>query len=503
LRLQTENAVKLINQTRNYEELDGAQGREVFFRPHRYRAAELAPLTCRVLVTLHDGVRVCALVDVSQNGVAFEWPIGLEVSVGDRIDHLAVQFDQTPAYSGEARVGSVRLADGATVVGVSFEGPLLSVDDVLNLRLIATRPELGARNDKHAPWRTPGEDRYKALVTELGLFLEDAEEDLGRLESDLPWHVLHGDDAAPARLALIERLRSSFVAEVVRATEEIDAALRTAPAASVPALGEWSRRHLNHFLMQSPLMQRCLQKPFGYPGDYEVMRFIYERHFEGPTLFAKAVNFAFDRTRAPAAVRTRKDLVKARLRQLIESRRSPLRILSVAAGPAQELFELLSEIPEISAPIELVLFDQDKGALGYAFRRLRPVVEARWAGKVKLVYLHESIKTLLRTKELFASFGKFDAIFCSGLFDYFQQPTAVVLARTLESQLSPGGILLIANVAPENPCRWYLDHHLEWRLIHRSRAELLEIAERAAPHSHREILEDESGINPFVQITKG
>jgi extracellular factor (EF) 3-hydroxypalmitic acid methyl ester biosynthesis protein len=495
--------VKLISAVRTYEELEGAQGREVFFRPHRIRATELLPLRSSVALVVNGAEITCALHDVSQNGVAFEWPAHALPATGDRLDQLAVTFDRFEAYRGEARVGSVREVEGVNIVGVSFEGPLLPVDDVLNLRALATWPGAGADVVRPPVWRTEGADRYKVLVSDLALFLEDAQEDLTRLEKDLPWHVLHGEDGSPARLALIDRLKTAFVGEVVRATEEIDAAFRPAAASSVPALGEWSRRHLHDYFLQSPVMLRAFQKPFGYPGDYEVMRFLYEKPFEGPTLFAKAMSLAFDQTKAGLAVRGRKDVVKARLRSLIESRDTPLRFLSVAAGPAQELFELLSEIPEIPAPIELVLFDQDKGALGYAFRRLRPLVEQRWAGKVKLIYLNESIKTLLTNEELFKSFGQFDAIFCSGLYDYLQAATAVRLTRTLESQLAPGGIALIANITPENPCRWYMEQHLDWKLIHRSRPELLEIARRAAPDAHREILEEASGVNPFVQLTRG
>ncbi len=495
--------VKLIPAVRTYEELEGAQGREVFFRPHRFRSTELLPLRSTVALIVQGTTFGCPLHDVSQNGVAFEWPAQALPAIGDRLEQLTVTFDRFAAYHGEARVGSVRELEGASIVGVSFEGPLLPVDDVLNLRAIATWPKAGADVVRPSVWRTPGADRYKVLVSDLALFLEDAEEDLTRLEKELPWHVLHGDDASPARLALMDRLKVSFVGEVVRATEEIDAAFRPAAAASVPALGEWSRRHLQDYFLQSPVMLRAFQKPFGYPGDYEVMRFLYEKPFEGPTLFAKAMSLAFDQTKAGVAVRGRKDVVKAKLRSLIESRSTPLRFLSVAAGPAQELFELLSELPELPAPMELVLFDQDKGALGYAFRRLRPLVEQRWAGKVKLIYLNESIKTLLTNDSLFAGFGKFDGIFCSGLFDYLQPATAVRLARILETQLSPGGIALIANITPENPCRWYMEQHLEWKLIHRSRPELLEIARRAAPDARHEILEEQSGVNPFVQMTRG
>src|SRR4030042_5865889 len=59
---------------RSYESLDGAEGRGVFFRPHRYTAADLEPLRGTIGV-LHDGeVGECTLRDLSESGVAFDWP---------------------------------------------------------------------------------------------------------------------------------------------------------------------------------------------------------------------------------------------------------------------------------------------------------------------------------------------------------------------------------------------------------------------------------------------
>jgi hypothetical protein len=494
---------KLVAQIRTYEELEGAQGREVFFRPQRYRVHDLLPLRGEVLLSAGGVLAVCPLHDVSQNGVAFEWPAGRPpLLVGDHLADLSVRFDGYENYRGEGRVGSVRDVGGATVVGVSFEGLLLQVDEILHLRSI--KQFSNSRASAQAPWRAPGHERFKVLVSELQLFMQDAEEQLGRLEENLPWHVLHGDSnpTSPARMALIDQIRAGFATDVVRLTEEIDAAVRSAPPAHNAALIDWSRRHLHQFFMQAPSMHRAFQKPFGYPGDYEVMRFIYERPFEGQTLFAKAISLAFDQTRAARAVRHRKDLVKRKMRELIESRRRPLRILSIAAGPAQELYELLQEGEDLPEGLEIVLFEQDKGALAYAYRRLRPVVDARWPRQVKLVYLHESIKRLLRDSQLFTPVGPFDLIYSVGMFDYLRPATAVQLARTFEAQLAPGGAALIANMVPENPSRWYMEHHLEWNLIYRSHADLLEIGTRAAPHARLQILEEESGVNPFLEIDR-
>ena len=485
-----------LHRVRNYEELDGGQGREVFFRPQRYRAADLLPLHAEVLV----GDLRCQLLDVSQNGAAVAWPSGSPVALGDKLARVSVRFEGWDAYAGEARVGSVRETGDTVVVGLSFEGPLLAMDEVLELRSIHTF----AIDATVAPlWKAAGQDRFKVLVSELALELSDWRVRLDALESKLPWHVLHGDASSPAREALIRELREGFVESVVRQSEEIDAALRSAPASQQSALKHYSRRLVHEHMMTSPCLHRMNQKPFGYPGDYEMMRFIYERNFEGATLFGKAVNLAFVATKASLAVKYRKDLMKVQLGKLIESRRGstrPLRILSVAAGPAQELVELLGELPSLPVPLEIVLFDQDKGALAWAYKRLKPSVDR--LGNVQILYLHDSIKRLLRDASLFAQFGEFDAIYSCGLFDYLQVPTAVVLTRNLYARLARGGVLLIGNMAPENPTRWIMEHHLDWPLIYRSRAEMLEIGKRAAPDSRGQVLEEETGVNPFIELSK-
>jgi hypothetical protein len=495
-----------LHRVRNYEELEGAQGREVFFRPHRYRAGDLQPLMANVQVQRNGGAPVrCALVDISQNGVAFEWAPLEPIAHGELISGMTVGFDEHVAYRGEARVGSVRDQAGVLVVGVSFVDQLIDIDEVLQLRTVRSWTGRDGRglSVSDRPWAVPGYSEFKAMVADLALYFEDAQEQLAELEGALSWNVVQGEARTPARQALVERVKRDFAAEVVRKSDSIDQVLREVPAAHRKPLQEFSLRHVDRFLMMAPWMHRARHKPFGYPGDYEVMRFVYERDFEGPTLFAKAVGYGFLQTKAALAVRYRKDLIKSRLRELLQAHgRStrPLRVLSIAAGPAQELAELVDELDELPAPVELVLFDQDKGALAYAYRRLKPAVEAKFGGQVRILYLHESIKRLLRDADLFASFGQFDAIYSCGLFDYLQTNTAVVLTRNLFARLGPAGALYVGNMAPENPSRWFMETHLDWHLIHRTRAELSEIGARAAPSAQVRVLEEEAGVNPFIEM---
>ena len=498
---------------RQVEDLDGGQGREVFFRPRRYGQADLLPLAARVVLALRGEARPCAFRNLSRSGVALDLAEDPTVTQGTPA-RLTLTFDGHEVYTGHGRVERIFPADGKTVVGVSFLDALVDIDDLLRLRDLKTWNQQHGDGNRLSRrlWHSPGEEKFKSLVGELRLFLEDAAAQLADLEHSLPSHVIHAERPSVTHAALIPWLEREFARPVVGWFEEIDAALRTASATDWHTLKEYSQRHVHSFLMQSPAMHRAYMKPCGYPGDYEILNYIYERNFDGRNLFAKTMNLAFSRTRASEAVRARKDVVKERLGALVKGASplgKPLRVLSVAAGPAQEVYEWLRELTESPVPIEIILFDQDHDALTYAFKRLKSITDgANGAGggrgvKVAdVVYLHDSIKRLLTDETIFAGFGRFDAIVCAGFFDYLRGPRATAVAQILYRYLAPGGTAYIGNMVPENPGRWYMEHHLDWYLIYKTRAEMLEFAQNAAPGAEVKILEERTGVNPFVTLRK-
>jgi hypothetical protein len=489
---------------RSYEKLEGGEGREVFFRPHRYQREDLGPVEPTVEVALLGRTpRDCALVDISQNGLAFEWADGEVVDLGTVIPELVVRFDAHEAYRGEAQVSSVREGAGKRIVGASFVDSLMNIEDVIRLRDIrAWRTESGdALASIGKSWRVAGHERFKSLVGELRLLLEDAEEHFRELEAALPWDVVHGDDDSLARDALVARIQDEFAPDVVESTIDIDAAVRTAAPAELQALKEYSTRNLHGLFMQSPWMRRALHKPLGYAGDFEIMNGLYERRFDGSTLFAKALNLSLVSTPAAAGVPSRKNVMKAELSRLLDARGTgpePFRILSVAAGPAQEVYELLRDRSSLPRPLEVVLFDQDKGALTYAYSRLKRLLQRKWPDGVSVVYLHDSIGRLLRDAGIFNRFPEFDVIFSCGLFDYLQHPTAIALCANLFAKVAPQGSLYIGNIVPSQPTRWIMEFHLNWFLTYRTRAELTELARVAIPSAHIEIKEEPLGVNPFL-----
>ena len=491
----------------NYADRDAATGRDIFFRPDRYQLADLGPVGVDVQVELNGEIQSCELFDISQNGAAFEWPSVPLPQLGTRLHNVAVRFDEHEAYRGQVCVSSVRRDQGRSIVGVSFFDTLMNIEDVLHLRDVkawsggAQTTPLGLNQ---SPWRVDGHERFKSQVADLRLMLLDAREALTELEQSLPWHLAHGQTDSAARRALVQRIYDEFVVDTVRLSDQIDRGLRSASIAERYALREFSLRNLDELFMSAPSAHRARHKPLGYPGDYEVMNDIYSRNFQGSTLFAKAMNLAFTSTAAARAVRSRKDLIKEQLSRLLDQPRGsrPLRILSIAAGPAQEVYELLRDRDELPVPVEVVLFDQDKRALAFSHRRLKRVVAERWGDRVKLVHLHDSIKRLLRGATVFGGAQHFDAVYSCGLFDYLQPLTVVSLFKGLFATVAPAGTLYVGNMVPSCPSRWFMEIHLEWFLNYREREEMLGLAHEAAPDAKLDLVEEATGYNPFVALTR-
>src|SRR5688572_5069722 len=76
----------------NYADFQGARGRDVFFRPDRYQVSDLGPIGVAVELDLYGELHQRELYDVSQNGIAFDWPAELAVEVGAILPDVIVKF---------------------------------------------------------------------------------------------------------------------------------------------------------------------------------------------------------------------------------------------------------------------------------------------------------------------------------------------------------------------------------------------------------------------------
>ncbi|HVH47307.1 MAG TPA: PilZ domain-containing protein [Labilithrix sp.] len=480
--------------------MEGAAGKDIYFRPKRLRPEDLAPLELEMTVAASQQARPGRLLNVSESGASFELDNGFTLNAGDTV-RLAIRADGDHVYEGEARVEWQKPERAQTVVGVSLLGPQVDVDEVLQLRELLSQRQDAAKLAQRA-WRSVKNDTFKAIAGEFSLFLGDAADDLLHMERSIAPQVLYGERTSSVRKALERWMTEDFVPGVVDYAARLDASLAEASDAEREGLKMYGNRHLQKYLMQAPWMHRAFHKPLGYAGDFEVMNFVYARELVGQNLFAKALHRAFLEVPAAEAVRARKDLIKAQLADKLAAtaKKGLTRILSVAAGPAQELYELLTET-EIEQDVEIVLFDQEPGALAHAHRRLTSAISTSSKNRVKVTYLRDSVKRLLVDPGIFAEHGKFDAIVCSGFFDYLRVNSAIRVTKTFVRYLEPGGSTYIGNMVPENPSRWLMEHHLDWKLIYRSREQMVSFARTAAPNCDVRIVEERTRINPFLAVT--
>lgn len=490
-----------------HEALTSPEGRSAYFRPTRHLAASLPHVSARVEATVNGTSVRWAVHDISQTGVAVLAPMDSTLSVGCLIDRLIVMFDAHTVYSGRGHAASVRQHEGGLLCGIEFADALVDVDDIVQMNDLKGRvsPPHERLWSKTRAVETTGNASFKAQVGEMRLFLDEARHELLRLAADVPWAAVHGDSSMGTKSALLDMLRREFVPRFVSYSERIDASLRRSDRDEWGVLKDYSVRMLQDYFIQAPVLHRARYKPLTYAGDYIVMRYIYEQKLEGETLFAKALHLAAVGTRAAAAVRERKNLVRSRLQAALDAsihEDRPFTIISVAAGPAEEVCELLREATPAGQRVHLVLYDQDPGALAYAQGRISALVDAKWRHMVRVTYLRESIGRLLTDPYLFTELGPFDVLFCAGLYDYLTVETAVRLTTTFWHYLAPGGTAYIGNMHPDCPTRWIMEQHLKWFLEFRTEDQILDFGRRGAPEAELSVIKDATGVNPFLVMRR-
>lgn len=493
---------------KEFAELSGASGREVNFRPRRYSAAELMAVCPFVFVRDESGLEHrCEIRDVSQSGIAFHAPSDVFFRLNQVIENVSICFDRFEAYRGRARVTAIRELEGRPLFAAALVDGLMNMDVVCRYRDLKTEQEETVQRilENTSPWLTSGPLDFKGVMAEYRLFLEETENELKKLEPRIPWYVLNAEDNDPTLSALIELFEQRLVHPYVNFLTELDKQMRKVPAADHAALKVFARNMLHPFVLQAPLFCRSFEKPLGYAGDYVIMTYIYGRKWEGNTFFGRYAHLAAWHIPVCAAVRSRARFITDQLKSLISAKSdsAPIRILSVAAGPAHEIMTLLSENGFSGPQLDIVLFDQDQQALDYCYRRLAGLLLIKNTGGHRVRYLHDSIKHLLFSEDVFAGLGPFDAIICCGLYDYLPLQIAQNLTAKLYRNLAPQGVAYIGNMGPENPSRFTMEYLAEWYLIYRTHDEVREMA-KAIENSGAiiDVVDEPTGINHFLRVER-
>lgn len=206
-----------------------------------------------------------------------------------------------------------------------------------------------------------------------------------------------------------------------------------------------------------------LKKPYGYAGDFRIIEDIYEntpktqgfdRLFDNYTMMSAISN----------AVRNRKnDFKKMITNYLAANHNKSVRIMDLASGPCREIHEMLTENADLFKNVIFDCYDSEEHSLKYAQEKLCAYKNVNFYNQnAARIAFRKDINGLIEQK--------YDIIYSTGLFDYFEERIAFRLIQNLKKLLNKNGQLLISNVRDKfsNPSVHYMEWVGEWELVYRN-----------------------------------
>jgi len=234
---------------------------------------------------------------------------------------------------------------------------------------------------------------------------------------------------------------------------------------------------------QSPFVRRLREWPRGYPGDFETVELLV-KGCTLPTSVAPGewIDWYVLNT---AIGQQHRNKIWWQFRQMCAA--TPRRILSIGCGGGADF----NIAPHRFTGSEIVLLDLDQDALRLAQDRLRRYCD-----------VHTICADVRRGIRRAQNEGPFDIVVCGGLFDYLDEFTIVLLLKQLrERAITAGGSVLFTNIAAGNPFRVWMEAIADWRLIHRSEADVRRIVEAAGfDLDQLHVGRDETGLTHLIKI---
>lgn len=486
----------------DHQTLLGAS-QHLWFRPDRLTREDFGEdLVCQVRLNGEPATSFQVL-DLAQWGFAFRCDALQAPIPGAELDEIEILHRGARVWSGRGRVAryedhpvprvGVRVLSG----GIDLE-TLLVRENVVEQRLARTLAQHELLRSLPVAWRA----EVGILQQLFHLAREAADATTVMVRREGWWREQEACTAVCA--SLYSRWAPAYRAQCLRL-----ARMSKSFSPEQAQLGHLYAQHaLTSYLLPDPSFRRAYEKPLGYAGDYRLMELIQNPALEGDSLYGRFLHYAAQRFTLAQAVRARGQVAVTAIRKVLEQNR-PARIASLACGPAIELQRVFADLPMRTAPVDLMLIDQDDDALRACHSELMRVVNARADADLVTVHcLRFSVRQIVLPKrgkeqELVVKVLRdLDLVYSMGLFDYLQQPLARRVASALSLMLRPGGRLLIGNLKRVPDSSWMMEYTAEWNLVYRKTAEMTDLAaELLPPPAKLRVTRDKTGMCLFLDAT--
>lgn len=383
---------------------------------------------------------------------------------------------------------------GELVWAFETEGEPFKVERLKALDLAA---DIIAKQQSYAAGLAQVPLAFKKMVYEMKDWLHQLKDSIAELEKQVS--VDNTQEAEEFRTTIIESI-SDYLGQVLpRIYSEIPFLIQGLGKEELQTATDFARAQLGPYVYGAPFAARSFYKPRGYAGDYEMMNHLYRNERAGRTLFDQCMHKYFVDEPAGEAVKNRGYYLLERITAAVKAHpvKSPMKIISIASGPAMEQQLFLQNSKEFAGrSIELTCLDQDEESLKYAQRQLLSLerfVKSGFTFKFNNLAIRNVIARGLPEQD-------YDLIYSAGLFDYFTEPVAQMAAQKMMAALKPGGRLIIGNFSTDNPCVPFMELVLDWHLIYRSKEDLQRMFHGFGSKVWVET--EPLGVNLFVIIEK-
>lgn len=474
----------------------------------RYNSGLMPLLNWEVSFTLprHAGhITTKALLNFSKFGIAFclgqPAPI---LKASDVLYDLKAEIDGELIYEGEGVIADLQNMANGLEVRCSLRKGSLDLEKIFILNRAAQAGEEIKKFLSGFNRFEEVEPGFKAEVADLRHFLEKLEARLNREEDNLSRANIKEEYISYGRQKLLDRIFAPVAQRLDMFFDRLRALVSGFDQAKYDLYRQYFQAEAHQFFLKSPLGDRAYHKPLGYAGDYEIMNMVYKNPYAGENLFAKLINKHIWRQPGCAAVRNRMPYIIGKLDSLLNSPldedKKHFRVMSVGAGPAVEIQEMIRQNKYIERFI-FTLIDADSDALLYCQEKLLNLSK-EYGCSLKVRFIHEAIDQLIKDRNLAARLGGQGLIYALGLFDYLNLSVAQKLTERLYELLNSQGKLIIGNFSSLNTTKTYMEYMYDWYLFHRSEEEMLKFAE-GIPNPGNIYFETESTrITNFLVIEK-
>jgi len=235
-------------------------------------------------------------------------------------------------------------------------------------------------------------------------------------------------------------------------------------------------------LGEPEINRHIYNKPFGYPGDFLTMNYIYDYHdkYLGQSTFEKFINHFTCNIPISLSNIARKEFLKSEIKQIIWEKGPGVRIASIASGPAREMIELVKE-NKIDVPVNFICFDFEEKALEFVKRELEKI-DPNLRKNLHVTLVQENIINIIRKPRVKEKLLNQDFIYAFGIYDYLNDIVALRLTHSLLECLNMNGKLIICNASIEKSSqRAYYEFLGEWHMIYRTQNEMLQWVNKLKP----------------------